>query len=69
MSHLSNDNWAERAAECIDFFEGNLPARVIEADLERNDWESLVVHVQEAEAEIARQELYGYNIMGERDEY
>lgn len=53
MSSITNTSWLERAAECIDYFEGKLPAQLIEQDLNSNDLESLQKHVLQAEAEIS----------------
>lgn len=54
-----NTELLERASECIDYFQDKMPAKILEADLERNDLEMLWVHVREAEMEISRQEYYG----------
>lgn len=56
MSEQSNTNLFERASEVIDYFENELPARVIQRDIDANDLEALAVHVKEAEAMIAVQE-------------
>lgn len=69
MSNTSNDLLMERAQECIEYFEGKLPANLIEKDIEDNDLGSLSYHVKQAEAEMSRQEFYDYEILGERDEY
>lgn len=57
MSDTVNTELFERAAEAIDYFEGKLPAQLIEKDLERNDLEQLRYHVQAAEGLIAQQEM------------
>lgn len=59
MSDSSTTELLERASEMITYFEGKLPVKVIEADLERNDLDMLWVHVHEAEMEISRQAYYG----------
>lgn len=58
MSTEVNTQLMERAASMIDYFEGKLPAELIEKDLELNDLDSLYKHVHEAEAEASRQEHY-----------
>lgn len=62
MSNQVNDEWMERAAEMITYFEGKLPAQVIERDLENHDWESLQVHVKEAEGVAALEEIRAYDV-------
>lgn len=62
MSNQINAQLFERAAEMIDFFEGKLPAQVIEQDLASNDLEALYQHVTLAEAEASRQEFHSANI-------
>jgi hypothetical protein len=57
VSNQVNTDLFERAAEMIDEFEGKLPAQLIEQDLERNDLISLYNHVNQAEAEMSRQEF------------
>lgn len=56
MSHQVNDSWFERARVVSDYFESELPARLIEAALQRGDMEALAKHVQEGEAEMQMQE-------------
>lgn len=56
MSENANTNLYERAQECIDYFENELPARVIQRDIDANDLEALQHHLTEAEAIIAIQE-------------
>lgn len=53
MSLTINSIWLERAAACIDYFEGKLPAQLIEQDLDNNDMEELQHHVMLAEAEMS----------------
>lgn len=50
MSNNINSQLFERAAECISYFEGKLPAKLIQKDLDNNDLESLFQHVKEAES-------------------
>lgn len=75
MSTESVNQLLERAAECIDYFEEKLPAKLIEKDINNQDYDMLWVHVREAELEIARQEHYGYdiypgtNVLGDNDVY
>lgn len=56
MSTQVNTQLLERAADCIDYFDGKMPAKLIEKDLETNDLESLLVHVTQAEKMIMEQE-------------
>ncbi len=56
MSTQVNTNLLERAADCVDHFDGKMPAKLIEKDLETNDLESLLVHVTQAEQMIMEQE-------------
>lgn len=49
MSNNVNTNLYERASECISYFEGKLPATLIEKDLDNDDLESLAYHVKAAE--------------------
>lgn len=57
MSHTTNTELLERAAYCIDYFEGKLPAQLIETALDNNDLEMVAAHVAVAESEINDQEL------------
>ena len=61
MSNQTNDILFERAAEMIDYFQGKLPARLIEQDLEHDDLEALAEHVNQAEGLAAQQEMYNYD--------
>lgn len=58
MSTEANIELLERAQEMIDYFENELPARVIARDIEANDLEALRAHVTEAEATMGMQEEY-----------
>ncbi len=54
MSTDINEQLFERAADMIDYFEGKLPAQVIEQDLANNDLEELALHVAEAESIVSQ---------------
>ena len=56
MSNIQNDNLFERAEEQLEYWTNTMWARVIEADIDRNDLEALSYHVNEAEREMAIQE-------------
>lgn len=58
MSNQVNTQLYERASEMIDQWEGTPIARVIEADLDRQDLDSLYQHVCYAEG-MASQEEFG----------
>lgn len=62
MSNNINSVLFDRASEMITYFEGKLPAKVIEADLDRNDLEALQVHVANAEAVAAQEQMHGWEI-------
>jgi len=49
MSNNENTRLFERAAECLSYFEGKLPAKLIQHDLDNDDLESLNQHVNEFE--------------------
>lgn len=57
MSTDINGQLFERAADMIDYFEGKLPAQVIEQDLANNDLEELALHVAEAESIVSQEEF------------
>lgn len=57
MSLEVNTQLFERAAECIDYWEGKIIAELIEADLDRNDLKALAYHVTSAEAMAAQEEF------------
>jgi hypothetical protein len=61
MSNPINDLLFGRAAEMIDYFEGKLPAKLIEKDLELNDLDSLYKHVRDAEALASQEEHEAYD--------
>ena len=61
MSQTTNTNLFERAVECIDYFEGKMPATLIEEAIERDDLDLLAQYVASAEAEMSRQEYYTYD--------
>lgn len=69
MSNLVNDELFNRAAEMIDYFEGKLPAQLIEQALGSNDLDSLRKYVLEAEAEASRQEFFNGDAMPEDVRY
>ena len=52
MSNNVNTWLYERAADCIDYFEGQQPAILIEQAINDNDLEDLAYQVNKAEAEI-----------------
>jgi hypothetical protein len=56
MSKEQNTLLLERASEQIDYWTGTMHARVIEADIDRDDLEALREHVVQAEREMAIQE-------------
>ena len=58
MSTEVNTQLMERAASMIDYFEGKLPAELIEKDLELNDLDSLYKHVHEAESLASKENYY-----------
>lgn len=55
VSNLVNIELMESAAELIDYFEGKLPAELLERDIQNNDLETLAAHVRDAR--IAQFEL------------
>jgi len=57
MSEEVNTLLLERAAEMLDYYEGTTIAKVIQADLDRDDLESLYMHVCKAEAQAAQEEF------------
>lgn len=57
MSVDTNTELLERAAEMIDYWEGTLHARLIEADIDSGDLESLRYHVTVAEGQASQQEI------------
>ena len=63
MSNLVNTELFERAAEMVTYFEGKLPAKVIEQDLKHNDLEALRYHVADAEAVAAQNELEAADVV------
>lgn len=70
MSNTSNTIWYERAAECIHYFEGKLPAKLIQKALDEDNMEDLQRFVLEAEAEWSRQEFYNHDaLLGANDAY
>jgi len=48
MSSLINTNLLEEAAFYIDYFEGTVIGKVLQADLSTNDLEGLNYHIQDA---------------------
>lgn len=58
MSHQSNTQLLERAAEQIDRWEGTIMCELLEWDLEINDLQQLAKHVAEAEALEAVEEFH-----------
>lgn len=59
MSDIVNQELYERAAQMIDYFEGKLPAELIERALNADDLDELAYQVSQAEAEASQQEMYG----------
>jgi hypothetical protein len=68
MSNQVNDQLLERAAEMVEYWEGTLHARIIRHALDTNDLDEVRVAVADAEAEAARQEVYGYGLLPERED-
>lgn len=56
MSEQVNTDSHEKAAILIDYFENELPARLIEQDLASGDLEALRFHVNDAWAMMVMQE-------------
>lgn len=69
MSNDTNSNLLERAAICVDYFEGKLPAILIEKDLDNNDMEELRVHVKQAEDVMYQLEYRPYEVYPEERYY
>ena len=61
MSNNVNSLLYDRANEVITYFEGKLPAKILEQDIKNNDLEALQAHVAEMEAQIAIQEFNTYD--------
>lgn len=61
MSNNVNTDLLERAAEMVAFWEGNKIADEVQSALDSNDLELVWQVVTSAEAEAARQEMYGYD--------
>lgn len=55
MSNDTNSELMERALTAIGYFEGKLPAQIIEKDLEDGDLEALLYHVKQAEAVMSQE--------------
>lgn len=68
MSNNVNTWLYERAADCIDYFEGQQPAILIEQAINDNDLEQLKVYVDRAEAEIFSQMAQSDPMTDERAE-
>ncbi len=68
MSNNINTELFERAAECISYFEGKLPAELIQKDLDNNDLESLFQHVKEAEQVIYQLEYNPEEVYGSEEQ-
>lgn len=56
MSEQAHTELVEKASELIDYFENELPARLIEQDLAGNDLEALAFHVKDAWAMMQLQD-------------
>lgn len=69
MSQTVNSELFERASIVSDYFEGKLPAQVIEKDLERNDLEQLELHIYEAEAIMSQEYYHAMDMLGDNDSY
>lgn len=57
MSNNVNSIWFDRAAEMISYWEGKLPAQLIQQDLDNDDLENMQYHILQAEAEASRLEF------------
>ena len=58
MSNDVNTILCERAAEQMEYWAGTMWERIIQRDLDTDDWEALRYHVVLAEKEMALQEDY-----------
>lgn len=65
MSNKINDDLLERAAICIDYFEGKAMAELLQADLDTNDLENLYYHVKQAEDAMFHLEYRPNEVYGE----
>ena len=67
MSNQANTNLLERAAEACNYFEGTIVEKAIHNNLNRGDMEMVQYLVQEAEAEMSRQEFHNRDELPERE--
>lgn len=63
MSTNANDEILERASEMVGYWEGTLHAELIQHALNSGDLDLVRQHTIEAEAEAARQEIYGADVL------
>jgi hypothetical protein len=69
MSSQVNEKLLERAAAIIDYYEDTVIQDCIENLIVNNELDQLSVIVNDMEADIARQEFFNNDVMGETDEY
>lgn len=65
MSNNVNTDLLERAAEMVEFWEGNKIADEVQSALNSNDLDLVRKYTLDAEAEAARREIHGYGLMPE----
>lgn len=63
MSTETNQELFDRAEQMVTYFEGKMPALLIEKDMETNDLEQLLIHVSGAEAVAAQQEMEASDVV------
>jgi hypothetical protein len=56
MSNTTNDALIEQVQELISYWEGTMHARVLQRDLDTDDWEALKYHADLAWREMRLQE-------------
>lgn len=61
MSHSSNTNLMERAADMVDFWQGTVIAKTIERDLDVQDFDALLLHITLAEGQASQEEIEATN--------
>lgn len=57
MSHYTNEQLLDQAVYYADIFEGTALAKALRGDVERNDLETLQVHLSEARERVLAEEL------------
>lgn len=67
MSNNVNTDILERAAEMVGYWDGTIHAELIKVALNSNDLEQVRFNVVKAEADAARQEMHGYNVLQESE--